>query len=168
VAAAAGAATADLVYATLAVVAGAWLTVVLEPFITPLRLIGGGVLIGFGVRGFISLRSARESIDPETAHDAVRQPGHRTYFGVLGLTLLNPATIIYFTALTVGLPFLAGPAERAAFAIAAGLASLSWQLLLAVFGAGLRRGSGHRIRVATVALGNALIIAMGGLIIVGS
>ena len=84
---------------------------------------------------------------------------------MLGLTLLNPATVVYFTALTVGLPFLGDPGERLVFAAAAGLASLSWQWLLAGVGAALGRGGGHRIRRASSAVGNGVIIVMGALIL---
>jgi arginine exporter protein ArgO len=84
------------------------------------------------------------------------------------LTLLNPATVIYFAALTVGLPFLGDISERLVFAGAAFLASLSWQSLLAVFGALLGRGAGHRLRLPTVLLGNFIVIALGLLVLAGT
>ena len=166
-AAASGAATADLVYAPIAALTGLWLTSLLGPVLVPLRVLGGVVLIGFGVRGLYALRSARESLEPQTAHEQGRRPHRRTYLAVLALTLLNPATVIYFTALTVGLPFLGGPAERLVFAAAAGVASLSWQVLLALFGAALGRSSGHTVRRVTAALGNGVIVIMGALIALG-
>ena len=92
-------------------------------------------------------------------------PHHRVYLGVLALTLLNPATVVYFTALTVGLPFLGDAGERLLFAAAAGLASLSWQSLLAVLGATLRRGGGHRVRTVSAAIGNAVILVLGAVIL---
>jgi threonine/homoserine/homoserine lactone efflux protein len=167
VAAAAGAATADLAYATAAAFAGLFVTSLIAGLVVPLPIVGGAVLIGFGVRGLLALRSARESLAPMTAHEQGRRTHRRTYAAVLALTLLNPATVIYFTALTVGLPFLGGLGERLVFAAAAGLASLSWQVLLALFGAALGRGSGHRVRRVTAALGNGVIILMGALILAG-
>lgn len=166
-AAAAGAATADLVYASLAALAGLWVASFIGPLIGPLRVVGGAVLVGFGVRGFVVMRSARETLEPVAAHDEARRPHHRTYLAVLGLTLLNPATVVYFTALTVGLPFLGGVGERLVFAVAAGAASLSWQLPLAVFGAALGRGGGYRVRRVTAGVGNGVIIVMGALILLG-
>jgi threonine/homoserine/homoserine lactone efflux protein len=166
IAAAAGAATADLIYASIAALAGLWVASAIGPLIEPLRILGGAILVAFGVRGFLVLRSARESIEPSAVIEEAHRPHHRTYLGLLGLTLLNPATVVYFTALTVGLPFLGDPAERLAFAAAAGAASLSWQVLLALFGAALRRGSGHRVRVISSAVGNAVIIVLGALILV--
>lgn len=165
-AAGAGAATADLIYAAIAALAGLGVSAVIGPLIGPLRLVGGGVLIGLGVRGLLALRSARETI-PASAEDHSATPRSllRTYAGFLGLTLLNPVTVVYFAALTVGLPFLGGGAERLVFAVTAFIASLSWQWLLAVFGAALGRGAGHRLHRPTVLLGNAVVIGLGTLIL---
>jgi arginine exporter protein ArgO len=77
---------------------------------------------------------------------------------------LNPATVVYFSALTVGLPFLGDAGERLVFAAAAGAASLSWPWLLAIIGAALGRCGGHRVRRITAAVGNGVIIVMGALI----
>ena len=167
-AAAAGAASADGIYSTIAVIAGIGLTAVIGPWIPPLRIAGGIVLIALGVRGLLGLRSPRA--DGESSSDVIEAaaPGHRrTYFELLGLTLLNPATIVYFAAVTVGLPadVLDGVPERIAFAAAAFGASLAWQIGLAVFGAALGRGTGHRLHTPTVILGNAIVIALGVLIL---
>ncbi len=166
-AAGAGAATADFLYASIAALAGFWVASFIGPLIEPLRVVGGLILIAFGIRGLLLLRSGRETVEPIAAHDELRQPHHRTYVAVLGLTLLNPATVIYFTALTVGLPFLGGSGERLVFAVAAGLASLSWQWLLAIVGAALGRGGGHRVRRVSSAVGNGVIVVMGALILLG-
>lgn len=163
-AAGAGAATADLIYASIAALAGLWVSSIIGPFEDPLRIVGGAILIAFGVRGLLLLRSARETVDPVTAHGEARRPHHRTYLTMLGLTLLNPATVVYFSALIVGLPFLGDAGDRLAFAVAAGAASLSWQWLLAVFGAALGRGGGHRVRQISATVGNGVIIVMGALI----
>jgi len=163
-AAGAGAATADLIYASIAALAGLWVSTIIGPLETPLRIVGGAILIGFGIRGLWLLRSARETVEASAVLQEARRPHHRTYLAMLGLTLLNPATVVYFSALIVGLPFLGDAGDRLAFAIAAGLASLSWQWLLAIFGAALGRGGGHRIRRISAALGNGLIVVMGALI----
>lgn len=163
-AAGAGAATADLIYASIAALAGLWVSSIIGPFETPLRIVGGAILIAFGVRGLWLLRSARETVDASAVLQEARRPHHRTYLAMLGLTLLNPATVVYFSALIVGLPFLGDAGDRLAFAAAAGLASLSWQWLLAIFGAALGRGGGHRIRRVSAAFGNGVIVVMGALI----
>jgi threonine/homoserine/homoserine lactone efflux protein len=162
-AAAAGAASADGIYATIAVLAGIGVSNVIGPLVGPLRVVGGLVLILLGVRGLLTLRSPRGIGEADVLEAAA--PGHRrTYLELLGLTLLNPATVIYFAALTVGLPVLTDTGERLAFAAAAFAASLTWQCGLAVFGAALGRGAGHRLRRPTVIFGNAIVIALGVLI----
>jgi threonine/homoserine/homoserine lactone efflux protein len=164
-AAGAGAATADLIYATIAALAGAGVAAVVGPLERPLRVVGGIVLVLIGLYG---LMSAWQSRDSDTgAHLPTHRPHGRTYLAVLGLTLLNPATVIYFAALTVGLPFLGDISERLVFAGAAFVASLSWQSLLAVFGALLGRGAGHRLRLPTVLLGNFIVIALGLVVLAG-
>lgn len=103
-----------------------------------------------------------------TGHARAHRPHGRTYLELLTLTLLNPATVIYFAALTIGLPFLGGVAERLAFAAAAFLASFSWQCLLAAFGAALGRGSGHRLRTPTMLIGNLVIVGLGVAVLAGA
>jgi threonine/homoserine/homoserine lactone efflux protein len=165
VAAAAGAATADGIYAIGASIAGLGLTALIGPLIGPVRIAGGLALMFIGARGLMSLRTPRASLDTEEPHAIVR-PRRHTYLSLLALTLLNPATIIYFASLTVGLPFLGGLEDRLAFSAAAFAASLSWQLLLALFGTALSRGAGARLRTPTIVIGNAVVIALGLLILV--
>jgi threonine/homoserine/homoserine lactone efflux protein len=165
-AAGAGAATADLIYATIAALAGAAVAAFVGPLQAPLRVVGGIVLVLIGLYG---LMTAWQSRDRDTgAHLPAHRAHGRTFVALLGLTLLNPATIIYFAALTVGLPFLSDVGERLAFAGAAFVASLSWQSLLALFGAALGRGAGHRLRLPTALLGNVIVIALGLLILSGT
>jgi threonine/homoserine/homoserine lactone efflux protein len=165
-AAGAGAATADLIYATIAALLGAGVAAFVGPLEAPLRVVGGIVLVLIGVYG---LMSAWQSRNRDTgAHLPPHRPHGRTYLAVLGLTLLNPATVIYFAALTVGLPFLGDISERLVFAGAAFVASLSWQSLLAVFGAMLGRGAGHRLRLPTALLGNVIVIGLGLLVLAGT
>lgn len=125
------------------------------------------MLVAIGVRGLLTLRQAHGPV-AVTAHARAHRPHGRTYLELLTLTLLNPATVIYFAALTIGLPFLGGVAERLAFAAAAFLASFSWQCLLAAFGAALGRGSGHRLRTPTMLIGNLVIIGLGLLVLAGA
>lgn len=165
-AAGSGAATADLIYATIAALAGAGVAAFVGPLEAPLQVVGGIVLVLIGLYGLVT---AWQSRDRDTgAHLPAHRPHGRTFLAVLGLTLLNPATIIYFAALTVGLPFLGDIGERLVFAGAAFVASLSWQSLLAVFGAMLGRGAGHRLRLPTALLGNVIVIALGLLILTGT
>ena len=79
--------------------------------------------------------------------------------------MLNPVTIAYFAALMVGLPSLNAAPERIALAVGAFVASVSWQMLLAAFGAVLGRGSNRRIRVASAVIGNFIVLGFGLLIL---
>lgn len=152
-AAGAGCATADLVYATLAMLAGPPLVAVIAPVLRPARLLAAALLLFLAARGL-------RTTDPGTTEHEPAAPG-RTYATVLGLTLLNPSTVIYFASLAVGLPAIsAEPAARALFVVAAALASLSWQWLLAGAGASLHGRVPPRLGRVT-AIGSALII--GGL-----
>ncbi|HYK97936.1 MAG TPA: LysE family transporter, partial [Candidatus Acidoferrales bacterium] len=152
-AAGAGCATADLVYATLAMLAGPALVALIAPVLRPARLVAAALLLILAVRGL-------RATDLGTGDREPAAPG-RTYATVLGLTLLNPSTVIYFASLAVGLPAIsAEPAARALFVVAATLASLSWQWLLAGAGASLHGRVPPRLGRVT-AVGSALII--GGL-----
>lgn len=166
-AAAAGAATADGIYATLAALAGAAISVLVGPLIAPLRIVGGVVLLAIGARGLWGLWRARGSAPP-VREVRVHAVHGRTYLQLLGLTLLNPATVVYFAALTLGLPFLGSLAERLAFAAAAFVASLTWQLLLAAFGAFLGRRAGHRLRAPTMVVGSLVIMGFGLVVLAGA
>jgi threonine/homoserine/homoserine lactone efflux protein len=162
-AAGAGAASADGIYALVAVVAGVAAAQFLGELQDPLRLIGGAVLLGIGLRGLTALRSPREAA-PAPVLRAGRN--RRTFLVVLGLTLLNPVTVVYFAALVMGLPPMAGPSEQAAFVVAVFLSSLSWQSLLAMLGSLLGRGSSaQRLRRPTTAIGSIVIIGFGVFIV---
>jgi arginine exporter protein ArgO len=149
-----GAATADGVYALIAVLGGAALAGVIEPIATPLRWVAAGVLL---------------VLAGTTAYRAVRRPGtterpprpvtaRAAYAGILGLTMLNPATVIYFAALILG---RGGAGGGAWFVMGAFLASASWQLLLAGGGSLVGRLlTGERGRLITALVSSAVIAAL--------
>jgi arginine exporter protein ArgO len=155
-AAGAGAASADGVYAALAAAGGAAIAGALEPLARPLKVVAIGALLGIGLRGLVLMLLGPRGVagNPELP---ARWVG--TYLRFLGLTLLNPATIIYFAALILGLPNLGrGPGERVAFVAGAFLASLSWQTTLAGIGAVAHHRLPPRFQVAISLLGNLVIV----------
>jgi threonine/homoserine/homoserine lactone efflux protein len=80
----------------------------------------------------------------------------RTYVGFLGMTLLNPLTVLYFAALVIaGQAPVAGTASASALVVGVFLASLSWQLLLAGTGALL-----HHTRLGVSRIWTGLIAKM--------
>jgi len=128
VAAALGVATVDGGYALVAVLGGAAVARVIQPVSGPLRWVAAVVLVGIAVRTAVVAMRARVGGPPVM----VVRPG-RAYLSLVGLTALNPATIVYFAALVLGRQ-AAGPLgvlDGVIFVVAAFAASASWQLLLA-------------------------------------
>lgn len=159
-AAALGVATADGAYALAAVLGGAALARLIEPVALPLRWVAAAVLAGFAVRGGVT--ALRRHRDPATARDGsgLGTPA-RAYLGLLGLTLLNPATIVYFGALVLGRQADKGLAAQAVFVAAAFAASASWQLLLACGGSLVGRLlTGPRGRLITALASSAVILLL--------
>ncbi|MFH8370989.1 LysE family transporter [Streptomyces sp. NPDC018031] len=161
--AALGVATADGLYALLAAFGGSALTRLIEPVMLPLRCLSALVLVALAVRGGVAAvrrhRSPRAAGRPDGA-----APGPlRAYLSLLGITLMNPTTLVYFGALVLGSRTTEdfGPLEHGVFVLAAFVASASWQLLLAGGGALLGRAlTGSRGRLVTALASSALITAL--------
>lgn len=154
-AAALGVASADGVYAVVAVSGGAALAPVLAPVSGPLRWASVVVLVALATHTAVGgWRRYRAGATPEA--EAAPPGPARAYVSFLGLTLLNPATIVYFTALVVG-----GTATGTVFALAAFVASASWQLLLAGGGVLLGRVlAGCRGRLGTALVSSVVIVVL--------
>jgi arginine exporter protein ArgO len=153
-AAALGVATADGAYAALAVLGGQGLAETLEPVSTPLRWAAAAVLLGIAARTALGAR--RRGTGPAVPALSPR----RAYAALLGLTLLNPATVVYFAALVLG-GKAARPGSATLFVLAAFVASASWQLLLAGGGSVLGRVlTGDRGRLLTALLSSTLIAGL--------
>ncbi|OIV38057.1 lysine transporter LysE [Mangrovactinospora gilvigrisea] len=167
-AAALGVATADGVYATVAVTAGGAVAPLLRPAAGPLRWAAAVVLGALAVRGTVAaLRQYRASADVGGGSAADRPDAAspvRAWAGLLGLTILNPLTVLYFAALVLGGGGRAAAGtwpDRAVFVAAAFAASASWQLLLACGGSLLGRLlTGRRGRLATALCAAALMAAL--------
>jgi arginine exporter protein ArgO len=150
--AALGVATADVVYALIAVCGGAALAPALRPVTQPLRWGSAVVLIGLAAYGTVTaVRRYRERRD-DAAADRPASGAVRAYLGMWGMTMMNPLTIVYFTALVLGRQAAATPGrtDQAVFVVAVFVASASWQLVLAGGGAFLGRVlTGSRGRLVT-------------------
>jgi arginine exporter protein ArgO len=160
----AGAATADLAYAGLAVVGGAALARIIDSAGDALRIGSGIVLIAIAVVG---LRRATRPVQQVEAVMPNRSELVGTYARFLGLTIINPTTIVYFAAVVVGLGVASGltPAGGVLFCVGAFLASLSWQTLLASIGASAGKRMSSRVQIIAVVVGNLLILGLAAAII---
>ena len=155
-------ATADGLYAGVAVLGGTALAGVIEPVAGPLRVLAVVVLLLLA--GQTALRAIRQHRDPaRAARDGrgLTTPG-RAFGAVLALTMLNPTTVLYFGALILGrqtsVPF--APGDAAIF-VTAVLASASWQLLIAGSGSLLGRVlTSPRGRLGTALVSSTLIVAL--------
>jgi arginine exporter protein ArgO len=160
-----GVATADGCYALAAMLGGAALAGVIAPVERPLRWISVLVLAAVAIR--LVAGAVRAYRRRENAVLAASAPtgAARAYASLLGMTLVNPATVVYFSALVVGgqaastMPF----ADRAGFVIAAFAASASWQALIAGGGALVGRLlSGPCGRLVTALVSSAVILLLAG------
>ncbi len=156
----AGAASADLLFAALAAVAGQLLGDVLAPIQLPLRLASAALLVSIGGYGLWKLQRTNSVAERTIANT---KENARIFFQFLGLTLLNPMTVAYFALLILGGGGrgLITPLDRAMFVFGAGIASLSWQTLLAGFGSFAGKRITPRIHMATNLLGNVIVIGLG-------
>jgi threonine/homoserine/homoserine lactone efflux protein len=156
----AGAATADLFYAILASIAGVAISRLLAPIAIPLRMLGGLLLILLAIWGL--WQGWRVGARPEETVADCRP--RRTYLQFVGLTIINPLTVVYFTALVLGRDASAAQsstADQLLFIMGAGLASLSWQTLLALLGSVAHTRLSPNFRRGAVTFGNLVVLALG-------
>jgi len=145
-AAALGVASVDGVYAALAVAGGAALAALLEPVASPLRVVSAVVLLVIA-----GLTAVHAWATAGTARSVRPVSPARAYLLFLGITAVNPTTVVYFAAVVLGnRGLVANAAEGVVFVVAAFVASASWQLALAGGGAALGAlATSHRGRLVT-------------------
>jgi arginine exporter protein ArgO len=169
-AAALGVATADGIYAVAAVLGGAALARFIAPVSTPLRWVAAVVLVVLAARTAVTAVRHVNRAASARVNGGLATPG-RAYLGLLGLTILNPATIVYFGALVLGRRAGDGVsvAGQVLFVVGAVLASASWQLLLAGGGSLVGRVlTGPRGRLATALVSSAVIAGLAVGLVTGS
>jgi arginine exporter protein ArgO len=161
--AALGVGSADGLYALAAALGGTALVGLVEPVATPLRWLAALILLGLAARtGLTAVRGYRDPVAAARVRPGLGTP-IRAYLGLLGLTLLNPMTIVHFGALVLGRQAADGLSAggELVFVAAALTASTSWQLLVA--GGGRLVGrllTGPRGRLATALAASAVIAAL--------
>lgn len=163
VCAALGVATADGLYALAATVGGSALAAALRPALGPLRWASALLLLALAGWGAVVAVRQYRGRRLTTRTDPPPPSPARAYLALLGITLLNPITVIYFAALVLGTRTTDAvlPLEQGVFVVAAFLASASWQLLLAGGGALLGRVlTGRRGRLVTAVVSSGVIMGL--------
>ncbi|PRX45511.1 arginine exporter protein ArgO [Prauserella shujinwangii] len=170
--AALGVATADGLYALVAALGGAALAGAVAPFAGTLRWASAAALVALAATGALrAFRRHRTRTEQDGGALPDRMSPVRAYTALLGITALNPATVVYFAALVAGHRAIVadGAAAAVVFALAAFVASASWQLLLACGGTLLGRVlSGPRGRLATALASSAVVTALAVHLVVGA
>lgn len=126
-----GAASVDGAYAAVAVLAGTAVAHALEPVSTALTAVSVVVLLA------IAALTLLHAFRPErTDRRALRAwTPFRAWLGFIAITAINPATVLYFTAIVLGGSVaIHGPAQGTLFVLGAFAASASWQLFIATVG----------------------------------
>lgn len=135
-AAGAGVASVDMAYATGAVIAGGAARAGLAAHQAEVKAVAAMVLALVGIHGLWSLtrhRSLDQPVQAATLGDVPRPFGAPSaqYLRFVGLTAINPLTLVYFGSVTASLS-LSGVAEGVAFVAGAGAASALWHLALSL------------------------------------
>ena len=148
----------DGLYCVAALAIGAAAAPVLASWGTAPALGAGLVLLllgGLGLR-----RRPAAPVQPDRPPRAP-SPG-RVFATFAGLTLINPATLLYFGALTAALPPSLGLDTAPALFVGGVLvASLAWQLVLVAVGAFAGGRIGVRGQAVLSACGYGLVMALG-------
>jgi arginine exporter protein ArgO len=170
-AAALGVASVDGGYALVASLGGAGLRSLLQRASTVLTMLAALVLVALALRTLQqAVRRHRAATVPSDWSGRLGRP-LRAYVALVGLTAVNPATVITFSAVVLGRP--AGTAGFSwlpitLFALGAFAASAAWQLLVVGGGSVLgrllagRRGQlGIAVTSAVIMLGLAVAVLVG-------
>lgn len=169
-AAALGVATADGVYAVVAVLGGASLARWIEPIATPLRWTAVGILLFLAARIALSAVARHRGGHAPAREIALLATPGRAFAALLGLTMLNPTTILYFGALVLGWQASGGFDGRlgGVWSAAVFAASAAWQLLLVCGGALLGRWlDSRRGRLWTSLVSSVIIAALAIAVVAG-
>lgn len=161
--AALGVATADGLYALISVLGGSALAPALASVTVPLHLASATVLVALALIGATRAVARYRTRQRAEAEDRAPLSPTRAYLGLLGITLMNPITVIYFAALVLARQggTASGRWDEAVFVTAAFAASASWQLLLAGGGALLGRAlTGPYGRLCTSLVSSAVITGL--------
>jgi len=159
-----GVASVDMAYAAGAVVLGGAARAGLAAHLAEVRAVAAVILAAVGVHGLWALRR-EPSCDRPTGIAALGD-GPRPvagpsahYVRFVGLTAINPLTVVYFGSVTASLS-LSGVADGVAFLVGAGAASALWHLALAVAAGHAGRRFTPRVQHAVSIAGRLAVVVM--------
>ncbi len=154
-----GAASVDFVYCSLAVVAGASLSGVISRWGEAPLYVSGAVIAAIGVAQLVSALRPQETV-------AATPRARIVYLQFIGLTALNPVTVLYFASLAgVLASHEADAGAQAAFVAGVAMASAAWQVGLAVAGAAMRHTVSERASRALGIVGSVIVVGLGVVVI---
>lgn len=156
----AGTATVDLLFASMAVIAGQAVVALISPYAVELRVFSAIVLMAMGAYGLLKLRSVHLQRQQESGRD---RDSWWTYFQFIALTTLNPFTVVYFLALVMGkgADWSFTLTDSVLFVMGVTIASLAWQTMLAGLGALAKKHLSSRFMQVSIVIGNAIVILLG-------
>lgn len=144
-----GVALADGLFGLVGALGLAALTSLLEEYHFWIRFVGGGLLVYIGLKGFLTAKQ-QTGLSPEEIQ--ANSSGVSSFSGLAGaattiflLTLTNPVTVMFFSAIFAGLPAVSSFTTEAGwsgpFNFGGGifLGSLSWWLILSSLVAAARQ-----------------------------
>jgi arginine exporter protein ArgO len=156
-----GVASVDGAYALVASLGGAGLRSLLQQVSTALTVLAALVLVALAIRTLQqAVRHCRAALAPVPGAGPQSSPG-RAYAALVGLTAINPATLVTFSAVALGRPASSGELSWLAvglFALGAFVASAVWQLLLVGGGSLLGRLLSGRSGQLGIAVASAAIM----------
>ncbi|TQK30187.1 LysE family transporter [Arthrobacter sp. SLBN-53] len=155
---AAGVATVDLVYCIVAVLTCATFARSVDDHRGVFLLASGVLIVAIGVRQL--WQGMRQP--PRVAPEVERASAPAAFARFVGLTAINPITLVYFIALSGAVTHSDGSwIGPVIFVAAVGGASLTWQLLLAWVGSAFGGALSLRATRAIGIIASLLIVALG-------
>nr|TFG55184.1 MAG: LysE family translocator [Hyphomicrobiales bacterium] len=112
-----GGAVGDCVFAAVSAFGLTAIARLIEGYSTPLKLVGGLILIGYGIYNFRALVTDTEEVCPIKTKEAGDSTLGAAIAGTFALTITNPATLVGFAALFAAFGSIYG--EDASFGAAA-------------------------------------------------
>jgi threonine/homoserine/homoserine lactone efflux protein len=153
VAAGMGVATADFGFAVIAVAVGGAAGAALADHETQIHVAAAAVLAAIAIHGLITLSRTATGVSLAATTSPRAQ-----YLRLLGITAINPLTIVSFAAIAATLS-LSGVAPSAAFIVGVGLASAAWHVFLTLTAAHAGRWITPRVQRVLGISGRVLILA---------